>query len=239
MRGEAKMSRDASRPQNSVDGSPTSNSSVPWKITIGGDDYPVQLGADPQHTEWRSIYGIGNRDLLKRKCLGLVCSVQCPGSVVIKTFDAIRELRDHGLIVAGGFHSPMEQDCLEFLLRGKQPVIYCPAKYPSANRLPTPWKDALDSGRLLQVSPFGEDVRRTTSALAQTRNEFVAALSTAVLIPHASPAGKAESTAQKIVKKGQPLYTFDCNQAGQSLLPGAVPFDLQLVLNLCSQSLSS
>lgn len=59
--------------------------------------------------------------------MGLICSVQCPGSIVIKTFDAVRELRDSGIVVAGGFHSPMEKECLDFLLRGEQPVIVCPA----------------------------------------------------------------------------------------------------------------
>jgi len=33
----------------------------------------------------------------------------------MKTFDAIRELRDTGVVVAGGFHSPMERECLDFL----------------------------------------------------------------------------------------------------------------------------
>jgi hypothetical protein len=46
---------------------------------------------------------------------------------VIATYDAIRELRDAGVIVAGGFHSPMEGECLDFLLCGAQPVVLCPA----------------------------------------------------------------------------------------------------------------
>lgn len=90
-----------------------------------------------------SLHGIGDRAILQRKSLGLICSVQCPGSVVIKTFDAIRELRDAGIPVAGGFHSPMEKECLEFLLRGQQPVIVVLAKGLGRPRLPEPWRTAL------------------------------------------------------------------------------------------------
>jgi predicted Rossmann fold nucleotide-binding protein DprA/Smf involved in DNA uptake len=152
--------------------------------------------------------------------LGLICSVQCPGSVVIKTFDAIRELRDAGIVVAGGFHSPMEKECLDFLLRGKQPVIICPAKGLGRPRIPAPWHDAIDAGRLLIVSPFDPARKRTTKEQAQTRNEFVAKLAAAVLVPHASPGGKAEAVARQVLKCGKPLFTFDDDANGGLLKLG-------------------
>jgi predicted Rossmann fold nucleotide-binding protein DprA/Smf involved in DNA uptake len=225
------MSREPSNGKTDSNDSISIVAAESWTMSIGDDDYPTRLVAHPQHLDWSTLHGIGDRDLLKRKCLGLICSVQCPGSVVIKTFDAIRELRDRGVVVAGGFHSPMEQDCLEFLLRGEQPVIYCPAKHPSVNRLPAAWRTALDAGRLLQVSPFGEEVRRTTTALAQTRNEFVAAVSTVALIPHASPGGKAESTALRILERGQPLYTFDDDETSPLATSGAAAYDINLILS--------
>lgn len=151
-------------------------------------DPEFPFGLRRSGSRWSTIHAIGNRDVLATSMVGLVCSVQCPGSIVIKTFDAIRELRDAAIAVAGGFHSPMERECLDFLLRGKQPVIICPAKGLSRPRLPAARREAIDAGRLLLVTPFDESVRRTTKAQAQTRNQFVAALATAVLIPHASPA---------------------------------------------------
>jgi HEPN domain-containing protein len=33
-----------------------------------------------------------------------------------------------GVTVVGGFHAPMERECLTILLRGAQPVILCPAR---------------------------------------------------------------------------------------------------------------
>ncbi len=93
-----------------------------WNVQSSEAGFPANLVARAAHGKPSLVHGIGNRDILRSRCLGLICSVQCPGSVVIKTFDAIRQLRDAGVIVAGGFHSPMEQDCLDFLLRGDQAV---------------------------------------------------------------------------------------------------------------------
>ena len=175
------------------------------------------------------VYGIGNQSILGQKYLGLICSVQCPGSVVIKTFDAIRELRDAGIVVAGGFHSPMEKECLDFLLRGEQPVIVVLAKGLDRPRLPEPWRVAIDAGRLLLLSPFRDDVRRTTKAHAQTRNEFVTARATAVLIPHASPGGKAELIARNVLERAQPLFTFEDEESKGLLQLGARPFDMDAI----------
>jgi predicted Rossmann fold nucleotide-binding protein DprA/Smf involved in DNA uptake len=148
---------------------------------------------------------------------------------VIKAFDAIRELRDAGVVVTGGFHSPMERECLDFLLRGDQPIIVCFAKGLRQPRLPAAWRKAIDGGRLLLVSPFADTVRRTTKAHAQTRNEFVFAIATAVLIPHASPGGKAEAIAREVVKAGKPLFTFD-DPENQSLLNlGAIPYNIDAI----------
>jgi len=184
-----------------------------WKIKHGDAD----------------LCGIGDRTILDRPCLGLICSVQCPGSIVIKTFEAIRELRDAGIVVAGGFHSPMEKECLEFLLRGKQPVIVCPAKGLSRPRIPAAWKEAIDAARLLVVSPFA--AKRTNKANAQARNEFVATLATAVLVPHASPGGKADAVARQVLERGHPLFTFEDEENAGLLRLGARAFSISYIKN--------
>ena len=54
----------------------------------------------------------------------------------------------------GGFHSPMEKECLDLLLRGSRPIIICPARSIDRMRIPKPWKAPLADGRLLVMSPF-------------------------------------------------------------------------------------
>lgn len=184
--------------------------------------------------ECRNGLCIGDQSIVSNPLLGLICSVQCPGSIVIKTFDAIRELRNAETVVVGGFHSPMERECLEFLLRGKQPIIICPAKGLGNPRLPTDWRAAIDSGRLLLATPFADSVRRTTKAQSQIRNEFVVALAAAVLIPHASPGGKAEAIAREVLKTGKPLFTFDDPENETLLKLGARPYSIEEIRQLMS-----
>lgn len=172
---------------------------------------------------------LGQASILRLPIVALICSVQCPGSVVIKTFDAIRELRDAGIVVAGGFHSPMEKECLEFLLRGKQPIVVALARGLGPLRLPPAWRAALEAERLLIVSPFGDDVRRINLNRAEERNNFVATLAGAVLIPHASSQGKTEATANCVIQRGQSLFTFDDEANSRLLALGATRYHLDVV----------
>ncbi|GDY11083.1 hypothetical protein LBMAG52_45710 [Planctomycetia bacterium] len=155
--------------------------------------------------------------------------MRCPGSIVIKTFDAIRELRDAGIVVAGGFHSPMEEECLDFLLRGEQPVIVCPAKGLARLRMPASWRTAIDADRLLLISPFDDKITTATKDRAATRNEFVAALADVILIPHASSDGKAEAVAKQVLQRGQTLFTADDEENAGLLKLGACPYNLATI----------
>ena len=87
----------------------------------------------------------------------------------------------------------------------------------------------IDGGRLLVLSPFGPAVTRTTGVQAQARNEFIAALSHAVLIPHASAGGKAEAVARQILDRSQPLFTFDDDENTELLDLGAKPYQIDRI----------
>jgi len=74
--------------------------------------------------------------LLKKTKLALFCSKKCPGQKILKAFDFARNLRDGQKTVISGFHSPIEKECLRILLRGKQPIIICPARSLEKMRVP-------------------------------------------------------------------------------------------------------
>ena len=130
--------------------------------------------------------------LLQNALLGFVCSTRCPGDVILQTYDLARALRDAGVPVIGGFHSPMEKECLDLLLRGRQPVVICPAREISQMRIPTAWRPAVEEGRLLIASPFSAPQSRPTADLAIQRNRFVAALATEMFVSHAEPGSKTD-----------------------------------------------
>lgn len=170
-----------------------------------------------------TVTALGNVAIIQQKKLALFCSVRCPGKLILETYDLAHTLRDAGITVIGGFHSPMEQECLRVLLRGRQPIIVCPARGIEKIRLPADWQVALAAGRLLILSPFGATLRRATAELARERNEFVAALADEVFIAYAAPESKTEAFARAVVGRGKRLYTLD-NPANANLLAlGARP----------------
>jgi hypothetical protein len=111
-------------------------------------------------------------------------------------------MRDEGITVISGFHSPLEKDCLRILLRGKQPIISCPARAIEGMRIPAEYREAFDAGRVLFLSPLTKRPTRITREAAGRRNEVVAALSDAVYIAHISPGGHTERIAALLTKWG-------------------------------------
>ena len=153
--------------------------------------WPRQLDKRLDTVAPSRLWAIGNLEILAEHKVGLFCSVRCPGDAILGAYDTARKLRDEGVTVVSGFHSPVEKECLRILLRGKQPIIICLARALGRLRLPTEWRQALASGRLLLVSRF-EKARRADKNTARRRNELVAALSDEVLIIHAEPGGRIE-----------------------------------------------
>jgi predicted Rossmann fold nucleotide-binding protein DprA/Smf involved in DNA uptake len=166
---------------------------------------------------------LGNPDLLQRKLLGIFCSVRCPGKLILQTYDLMQELRQAGVPVIGGFHSPMEQECLTIILRGSQPITVCPARSLEGMKIRREFREPLKQGRMLFLSPFPKKLRRPTVQMALYRNQIVAALSEAVFIAYAEPQGKTEQFCREILSLGKSLYTLD-NDANASLIAlGAKP----------------
>ena len=159
----------------------------------------------------------GNLRLLNEPLTALFCSNRCPGDLILKTYDLARAMRDAGVPVIGGFQTPMERECLSLLLRGKQPVVVCPARGIDNMRIPRDWRPALDDGRLLVLSPFPATTRRSTAELAAQRNDLVADLAQRVFIAHAAPGSKTEAFARNLAATGKPLLTLD-GPANEELL---------------------
>jgi len=167
----------------------------------------------------------GNVAILENKLLALFCSARCPGDLILKTYDLARKVRESSTTVVGGFHSPMERECLDLLLRGTQPVVICPARGIERMRLPRHWMTAIDQGRMLILSPFAGTVRRPTIRTAAQRNDFVAAIADAVFVAHASPASKIEAFCRRLHLLGKPLFTLPGPENSSLLALGAVAID--------------
>ncbi len=182
---------------------------LPAIHTIGSGDqhFPPALARCLGDGAPAALRGLGALDLLARPKLAIFCSARAPGSVILQTYDLAQRLRQDRYTVIGGFHSPVEQECLTVLLRGPAPVIVCPARDIEDMRLPVAWRQPLAEGRLLILSPFSGGQRRPTAEMAQARNRFVAALADVIVIAHAERGGKTEALTNEIMAWGKPIHS--------------------------------
>lgn len=191
-------------------------------IKQGSSDYPAVLANRLGKNAPLCLYAMGESSILRQRLLGLICSIQCPGSIVIKTLDAARALRDAGVAVIGGFHSPMEQEFFDILLRGDQLLVLCVAKGLPGLRMGKATRRAVAEGRLLVISQFDDNVRRTTAAHAVKRNDLVAAMSEILLVAHAVPGGKTWNTVEAALTRGQTVCTLEDEENAALIDKGVV-----------------
>jgi predicted Rossmann fold nucleotide-binding protein DprA/Smf involved in DNA uptake len=177
-------------------------------IRQGSPAYPQALheglGGDAPTQFWTA----GPVQLLEQPKTGFFCSSQCPGSIILKTFDAITRMRDEGQILIGGFHSVMEWECLGILLRGRQPVIWVPARSIVGMHVKPELVPAFDASRLLILSPFPPKDKRITATHAEARNRFVGALSDRIFVPHAAHGGKTEALCHTLLANNKCVSTL-------------------------------
>src|SRR5579883_2805938 len=130
--------------------------------------------------KWPAIGAIGSVTLLRSSLLALFCSIRCPGKLILETYDLARALRDASVPVISGFHTPMEKECLDLLLRGNQPVVMCPARsiegirppvaaFPLQAKGPPADRQAGRGTQPLRSGPGNRSVRRLCSRGRQNR----------------------------------------------------------------------
>jgi uncharacterized protein YuzE len=91
----------------------------PARLTAKDLQWPPALAARLGETAPQALSAWGNLSLLRARKTGFFCSARTPGHAILRAHDAARRLRDEGVTVISGFHSPIEKECLRILLRGK------------------------------------------------------------------------------------------------------------------------
>lgn len=129
------------------------------------------------------ITGVGNAALLEQPLLGLISSRECPGHILFETLERVPEWVKAGKVVISGFHSPLEQQVLHSLLRRQGRAVKVLARGMTEYRPDSQEREPLAAGRLLVLTAFPPEVRRTTRETALARNRLVLALANETITP--------------------------------------------------------
>lgn len=206
---------------------PAGSGSDPGKVrglTRSSADYPQRL-LSPQALVSQDLCVLGNVRLLHESALGILSSRRLPGRLIREAHDWAETMKLSGRVIAGGFHSPMERECLNILLRGRTRLVICPARGIARMRVPVNWKPWICTGRLAIVSSIEPGLRRSTEVLAARRNALVASLVDTLLIVHASVGSATERLAADLVRHGKRIVTFGGPENDRLLRLGAEIWD--------------
>jgi predicted Rossmann fold nucleotide-binding protein DprA/Smf involved in DNA uptake len=177
------------------------------------------------------LYYIGNIEIIQLTLTALFCSFKCPGDAILKAYDITLDLGNKGTPLISGFHTPVEKDMLDILLKGRGPIVICPPRGLEGMRIPVKFRKPLTEGRLLLLSPFAPNLNRPKAKITEERNLFVGALAERILIIHAEPNGRLEKTCQKFFEWKKPVYVLE-SANNQSLIDaGAMPIENGLLFD--------
>jgi len=167
-------------------------------IDRDSQSYPYLLAKRLGKNAPERLWSIGRLDLISVSKTAVFCSKTCPGDAILKAMDQAQKWRDQARCIISGFHSPIEKECLQILLRGAQPIIICPGRSLERMRISTDWRRGIEAGRILLLSPFEPPQRRLTATLSEQRNKIAAAMADEVYFAHMTPGGKTARLAKQI-----------------------------------------
>ncbi len=161
---------------------------------LNAQNYPTEI--KDKISDYPKLAAIGNLSLLSEKTLGLLCSRKCPGSIILQMFDLVNKWRETDLTFVSGFHSPLEQEVFNSLVKSRAKFVVCPARSIEKIRIKKDWQELIEQKRLLILSPFSENASRQSAELCAKRNQFVSRISDQLLIVHASEKSQLEELAK-------------------------------------------
>jgi predicted Rossmann fold nucleotide-binding protein DprA/Smf involved in DNA uptake len=133
----------------------------------------------------------GNKEILKMKKTGFLCSRTAPEMMVERAYEWAVEKSEEGECAVCGNYSHIERDVFEMLLRGKGSIILV-AAWELDTVLRPDIARAVQEGRLLIVSPFGTNSPNKSHFSAEIRNKLIVFLSNDLFIAHTEKGGTLE-----------------------------------------------
>ena len=147
---------------------------------------------------------LGNSDILKRIKIGYFAASKIASLSVLPTLDWATEIaKREDVAIISGFHSKMEKEVLNYLLKGKCGII-CVLARGIYKKIPTKYKEAYDNSRVLFISLENDRTLNYGREQAAKRNEFIASTADELLFSSVTQ----ESSLFQLTKTEKPIKLF-------------------------------
>ncbi len=143
----------------------------------------------------------GNISILNLRKIGFLAGSKIASLSVLPTFDwAVEMAKREDVAIVSGFHSKIERQVLEFLLKGKCCII-CVLARGIYKRPVEPYIAAFNSGRVLFISNETDSITRASKETCHRRNEYVASISDKLVFSSVTP----ESSLHALIHSPKPI----------------------------------
>ena len=137
-----------------------------------------------------NVQMLGNAALMQRPKVAFLSSRKVAPAAVMRCYDWATGMRGGGSAgrlappdgsagrlalpcVVGGFQSALERDVLKLLLPDGGPPIVMVLARGMWRSVPVKYREAINAGRMLVVSPFSQGVVRVSKETAEKRNGWI------------------------------------------------------------------
>ncbi|UFS72315.1 DNA-processing protein DprA [Geomonas sp. RF6] len=137
------------------------------------------------------MHSVGNLKLLSLHKVAFLCSRHCPAAVRERAVAWAARERERGTCVLSGFHSSIEKEVLQQLLKGTQPLVVVLAR-GFGRALQEDFDVPLAEGRLLLLTRYAESVTHASEESCYQRNRLMIEVAEETVVGYAAPGGKLE-----------------------------------------------
>lgn len=144
---------------------------------------------------------LGNTELMKLHRVGYFASSKIATLSVLPTLDWATEIaKREDVAIVSGFHSKMEREVLDYLLRGRCGII-CVLARSTYQQIPAIYREAYNQSRVLFITEVeSQNITMVSKDRAAKRNQLVASIADEFVFSSLTPDSSLFALSQSTAK---------------------------------------
>jgi predicted Rossmann fold nucleotide-binding protein DprA/Smf involved in DNA uptake len=170
------------------------------------------------------LWSAGDPAILSRRLLGIISARQIDSDLALKSAQLLKELALlNGLAFIGGWHSPLEEEALRFVLAHDAALVFCLSKSLDRFKPSGEIQSRLSEGNALLLTHCSPRAKRISREASMRRNQLVAGLASVLMVLSAPAGSNSLNLAKSALRHGKRVYAPDHPMNKELLACGGLP----------------